>query len=177
MVKKMVVWSGYLLFFIMALILFVPKSNLYFFMEKSIKPYGVILSNETLHPELFSLNISHIDVSVQGIDSAVIHEAKITLLGVYNAVELKGIRLADVAKSWIPLYVAEATLHYSVVNPLVIEGFTKGDFGEAKAVFSLKEQHLHVVLKPSKLMIQKYKNSLRKLKKLKSGEYIYDVAL
>ncbi len=177
MVKKFLKFLAYSIFFLFALIVFIPKSSLYFLMEHNIKPLGVVISNETLHENLFSLDVQHAAVSVKGVDAAAVKKAHITLLGLYNKVTLQDITLSSMAASFVPLHIEGAEVKYSVIDPFNIHGYAKGDFGEVRMEFNLKDLHLRASMHPSKLMVQKYRSSLREFKKAKNGEYVYDKAL
>ena len=177
MVKKFLKFLAYTIFFLFALVVFVPKSSLYFLMEHNIKPLGVVVSNETLHENLFSLDVQHAEVSVKGVDAAEIKNIHIILLGLYNQVIFQDIKLSSMAASFVPLHIKDAKISYTVIDPLYIKGYAEGDFGKATLMFHLKDFHLKAILHPSKLMLQKYRTSLREFKKAKNGEYRYDKAL
>jgi hypothetical protein len=177
MVKKLLMFLVYMLFFFFALVMFTPKASLYFFMEKNIKPFGVVISNETLDERLFSLGVANLEVSIKGVDAAVAQKADITLLGFYNEVKVEGIKLSSMASSFVPVDIGEIKLHYTPFDPLFITGDAQGKFGKADISLSLRDFHLKVVLHPSKLMLQRYRNSLRQFQKTQNGEYIYDKSL
>jgi len=146
-------------------------------MEHQIKPYGIVLSDETLQEHLLTLEVKHIHLNIQGVEGAKIERTKMMLLVVYNTIEAQNIELASMASSFLPLHIESAKVSYSIINPFIVTGDAKGAFGVAHAEFSLQKQTLHVVVRPSKLMLQKYKTTLRELKKTQEGEYIYDVTL
>ena len=173
MVKKIMKFFAYLLFFVLALILFIPKSNLYYLAEANLKKFDVVISNEKLSDNFLSLNIENLDITTKAIDSGVIGEADITLLLFYNSVVLKEIKLSSLVESYLPSKIANLEVSYSILNPLELSALGDGDFGEARASLNLQTRELTLVLKPSKKMFLKYKRSLAKFKKSQNGEYIY----
>ncbi|QSZ40704.1 hypothetical protein GJV85_00740 [Sulfurimonas aquatica] len=173
MVKKIAKFFAYMIFFIMALIVFTPKSNAYFFLEKNLKQFEVIVSQERVEDKLFSLNIKDMHVSVKGIDSALIKEADITLLLAYNSIAFSDIKLSSLVDSFAPSKIDSVKITHTVLNPLYIICEGVGEFGEATATLSILDRSVDVVLTPSKMMLSKYQKSLRQFKKDENGEYRY----
>jgi len=173
MVKKLSKFIGYFLFFIMALIVFMPKSSLYFLGEKNLKKQNIIISNEKIEENLFSLNISDMDLYVKGIQSAKIKEADITFLLFYNSVDIKDIKISSVAEAYLPTNIDRVNINYTIFNPLVVNATSKGGFGQIRAKVNLLDRKIKVYLKPSKKMLRKYSRSMRYFKKDAKGEYVY----
>jgi len=176
MVKRLGVFLAYTAFFIGALMIFVPKTSLYFLLEKEIKPLGVVISDEKIKEHFLDLEINHMNISVKGIDSAKIEKASVELLGFYNTLALHTITLSSVASSFIPLHIESVYLRHNIINPLIVDINADGEFGKMVAKVNLKTRSLHAIVKPSQLMLQKYRTSLRELKKTKEGEFVYDVS-
>jgi len=174
MVKKIIIFFAYTLFFVSALIYFTPKSSLYFFLEEQLKEHDVIISKEEVNDNGFILNLKGADISYKSIDSATVDNADIKLLLLYNSINLKGITLASTAKSFAPLSVQSVDVVYSIINPLNATLHAVGEFGELDAEFDIASNTLHLNLKPSKVMLQNYKGTLRNLSKIENGEFVYD---
>lgn len=173
MVKKIAKFFAYTLFFVFALVAFSPKSSVFYFGELQLQKFGVVISNESLNENLFSLNIQNLDISTKEIDTATIEEADITLLLIYNSVNLSDIQLSTLVESYLPSKIDSLDISYTLLNPLYVTAEGIGEFGEASANFSLKDRSIEVRLKPSKIMFSKYKKTLKMLKKSENGEYIY----
>jgi hypothetical protein len=77
-------------------------------------------------------------------------------------------------EAFLPPLIHRADLQQSLIDPLHINASAVGDFGEAEARVDLLERSVKVFLKPSRLMLTRYKNTLRKLKKTKEGDYSYE---
>lgn len=173
MVKKISKFIAYTLFFVLALMLFTPKSSAYFLMEKSLEKFGVVISNETLQESLFSLKVDNLDISIKGIDSANIKEVNIMILILFNDIEFKNIELSSLVNAFVPAKIDNVKISYTLFNPLVVNISGSGRFGELKAKVNLLHRGLKAFLKPSQKMLRSYQNSLRNFKKDKSGEYVY----
>jgi len=177
MVKKLLKFVAFLLFFIFALILFVPKESFYYLLEQKLEKFDFIISNEKLEDKTLSLNIENLDISAKGIEALTIKEADVLILGLYNSVELQNIQLSSLVESYLPAKIEKVDISYTILNPLVVQADGYGTFGDARVAVNILEKKARLVLKPSKIMLNKYRNSLRKFKKSKNGEYIYEKSL
>ena len=174
MVKKLAVFFGFVLFFLLALMYFTPKENIYFVLENELKKYNVIISNENITDNGFTLSLSDAEVFFKSIKSADIKEIDIKMFGVYNSLSMYDIKLSETASSFLPLNIQKVTITHSIFNPLNINIYELGDDGELEGNFNLVEMALHIIFEPSELMLKKYKNSMREFKKSEDGSYSYD---
>jgi len=174
MVKKLARFFAYLGFFVLALTYFAPKTSVYHLLEKELKTYGVVISAETTRDNGFTFDVENANVSFKGIDSAVVESINLKAFLLYNSISANGVTLSSAANSFVPLKVQNADVVYSIFNPLNVTAFAQGEFGEADVSFNLLERTLHLELQPSKVMLQKYKSTLRNLKKSQEGDYVYD---
>ena len=173
MVKKLMKFLAYLLFFVVALAMFMPKSSFYFLLEENLKKFNVVVSNEELSSDIFSLYIHNLELTTKGIDSALIKEADVTLLVFYNHLALRDIQLSSIIEAYAPSKVKNLDVKYSVINPLEVELEASGEFGKVYGTFNIQTRSLELSLKPSKKMLREYKKTMRFLKKSENGEYIY----
>lgn len=174
MVRKILNFFIYLTFFIGALIYFTPKISTYYFLEQKIKPFGIIISQEILNDTGFGLKIEDATLSVKGVDGAVVENIDINFFGLYNSLDIQNIKLSSMASSFVPLKIEDVNIKYSVVNPLFITGTSHGEFGEATLNINILKRTVQLKLIPSKIMKQRYRRTLRNLKKNAEGEYIYE---
>lgn len=163
----------YVFFFILALMYFMPKQSVYYFGEKELQKYNVIIAHESVEDTGFSLKVGNLDIYAQSIKTAHAKELDVSLFGLYNSVKVKDIELQSVAGSMLPLKISEVDVRYSVFNPLNVTLDSEGAFGTLSGKVKLAERKVVLHLKPSKLMISKYATTLRNFKKLKNGEYEY----
>lgn len=173
MVKKLLRFFGFSLFFLFALVAFMPKESFYFLLEKELQKFEVVISNEQVKEHLLSLELTNLEITLKEIDTAKVKSANITLLAFYNSVRFSDIELSSLVEAYVPPHIEDVELHYTLLNPLEVTAEIVGDFGEASVAFSLLERELKAVVNPSKLMQSKYKKSMRRFKKDENGEYIY----
>lgn len=172
--KKTALFFLYSFLFIAALFFFTPKENLYYFAEEQLKPLGVVIGYEEAVDHGFSLELLHAKLYVQKIKSADIESATVGIFGIYNAISLNNIVLDKAFEQFFPPLIQHVDLHQSIFAPLHLNAEAVGDFGEAEATVDLLERNATVILKPSKLMLSHYRNTLTKLKKSKEGDYRYE---
>jgi len=174
MVKKIGRFFIYVTFFILAIVYFSPKVGLYYFAEKGLKTFDVVISSETLNDRGFSLDIDNAVVLVKSIESAKIDKVVFNFLIFYNSITLDGIKLSSTVKSFLPLNIKNITVRYSILNPLNAVVYAQGDFGKLDGSVDILDRKVHLVLSPSKKMEKNYKNSLKNFKVSKNGELTYD---
>ncbi len=134
----------FLFTFLVALFFFMPKENLYYYLEKELQKHNIIISNEKISTTPVSLKIVHADVSAQGIPIAYITEAKFTTYLFYNTLSLNSIELKNIAKDFIQSDIEEILLKENITNPFYISVDITGEFGKAKGYIDLKKRLLHL---------------------------------
>lgn len=172
--KRMMKFMGFAVVALGALLFFAPKENLYYLLENSIKPYGIIVSDETLRERGVGLHVEEAKVYVKEVESAAVEKAAILCLGLYNRLDVRGVRLAPAFEQFFPPAIEAATFSYSVLDPLHIKAEAVGEFGRAEARISLRERLAKVVIAPSELMTSRYAQTLSRLGKDETGGYLYE---
>ena len=165
---------AYFLFFILALVYFMPKESIYYYLEKELAQEKVILSGEEIVDSGFSLQLNSVKVSYDSIESANVENINLKMFLLYNSLSVSNVKLLDVASSFVPLKIDTINIKYTVFNPLKIVGESDGEFGQANAEVNILDRNISIVLKPSELMLKKYRATLRNLKKNEAGEYKYE---
>ena len=169
-------FCGYLLFFILALMFFMPKVSSYYYAEQELQKHKVILSNEELIDNGFSLQVNHINLSYDSIDSARVESLNVKLFLMYNIIKVEKIRLDSIVSSFFPVEVDTIIISHHIFNPLKVFASAEGEFGSAVVEVSVLDRNLSATIKPSEIMLQKYKKTLSMMKKQENGEYTYDKA-
>ena len=172
--KKIALYFLYTVLFFSALLFFTPKENLYYFAEEQLKPFGVVVGYEEAVDHGFRLEILHSKLYVQKIKSADIASITVGIFGLYNAVSVDNVVLDKTFEQFFPPLIERVDLHQSIFSPLHLNAEAIGDFGEAEATVNLLDRNVSVILKPSKLMLSRYKSTLKQLKKSKEGDYSYE---
>jgi hypothetical protein len=172
--KRVALFFLYALLFFVALLFFTPKENLYYLAEEQLKPLGIIIADEEAVDHGFGLEIKHAHLYVQKIKSADIGSATFSIFGLYNTLSVTNVLLDKAFEQFFPPLIQRIDLHQSVISPLRINADAVGDFGVAEASIDLLDHSVNVLLKPSKLMLARYKSTLGNLQKTKEGDYRYE---
>lgn len=165
---------AYSLFFILTLMYLMPKASMYYFFEEQIKPFSVLINDETVTESGLGLNIADAVVYIKSINSVHIESLEINLFALYNIIDIKNIQLSSAAAAFIPLNIQEVHIQHSILNPLEVTLDGKGDIGEFHADFNLLDRVVSLKLKPSETMLKEYQSTLKNLKKSDNGEYVYE---
>jgi hypothetical protein len=174
MVKKILIPLALIILFILSIMYFSPKENIYFLLEHELKKYDVIISNEEFKDAGLKVELNDAELYYKSINTANVKEIHMKIFVFYNSIILSNITLSQMTNSFLPAKIEKLILTYSIFNHLNINIYENGDNGEVSGSLSLMDMALHISFKPSELMLKKYKNSLREFKKLEDGEYSYD---
>ena len=151
-----------IILFIVALyigvVLFMPKSQLYYFAEKQLKQYGVIIGNEELNSKLGSLEILHPVAYYQGADIARASSIKVMPLLFINRVEADSVELLNIAKKFVDVDITKLKLNESILKPYRVKIDATGNFGVANGYADLKSRIVHIdIIEPKDIgSIKKY---------------------
>ncbi|MDQ1244303.1 MAG: hypothetical protein QG565_643 [Campylobacterota bacterium] len=151
-----------------------PKENLYYLLEQNLEKEGVVFNNEKFKDKGLRFEVRDSVLFYKGIESANIGKTRFDFFLLYNTVVFKGVIVSNIAQNFMPLYVNRVDFSYTIFDPLSIRGRARGEFGEADIFLHLTQKKIKVILSPSEMMLQKYKNSLKKFKKSEDGEYVYE---
>ena len=148
-------------------ILFMPKSQLYYFAEKQLKQYGIVIGNEELNDKLGSLEILHPVAYYQGVDVVRATSVQVMPLLFINKLEADNVELVNIAKKFVDIEITELKLNESILKPYRIKIDAKGNFGVANGYANLKSRVVHIdIVEPKDI------NSIKKyLKKGDKGWY------
>lgn len=170
---KIARYFAYIFFFFAIVLFFIPKVELYYMGEKQLAPLKVIISDEELTDNGFSLEIKNAKLFFEGIESVQIEEIKIAPWGFYNNITIQNVKLSSAAKSFLPLDITSVELRHVIYNPVEISINAEGDFGKLEGSINIYNQSAMIFLIPSAKMQKEYAHSLRYFKKEQDGRYSY----
>jgi len=173
MIKVFLKYVLYLLFFIVTLIFFLPKENLYYLLEKKLVERNIIISKENIENKRFSFSINAPTVFYNEMEVLKIADINIVTSLITSNINMNNIKITSEFKSFIPENIDFIEMKYSIFNPLIVEWNSKGEFGILMGEVDLLKSRLTFHLKASKKMESLYKNILIQMK-LEQGEYVYE---
>lgn len=165
---------GYGVLALITILYFIPKTNLYYQLEHTLQPHGIVIHNEHVDDMWFWLEITDAQLYVQKIESLHVKRTKVMLFGGYNQINFEGITLASTLGQFVPKEIETATLHYALYNPFNINGTALGDFGEVEIKINLYDGVLEAKIEPSELMKSHFSATLNNFTKDKKGAYHYE---
>ena len=160
MVKK-----GIIIFIVvwMAIIILMPKHELYYKLEEELSKQEVMLNEEQIDEGLFSLKLKGVSVYVKGINVATIKEVTMGTLLFYNCLKLEDIEVDDSLKM-VPTKTKVVTAKHSILSPMVLSVGAEGSFGVMEGSVDLSERHVRLDFNESK-GLEMLKPGLRKEEK------------
>lgn len=162
-----------LVLFLISLLAFFPKVELYNLLEKELSKQNIIISNEIRETKLLGLKIKGADVYYDGIDFAFIKEIDFLTYLFYTNINISNIRVSKDFKNMIPSKIESITIKHNILSFNKATIHSLGDFGEFNADILLFERKIIGELKPSNNMKSKYRSLLREFK-LVEGKYKYE---
>lgn len=129
MVKKMVGGSFLFLFF---LLIFAPKQEIYYKIEKELQKNGIVISNEKFSDNLWGLSIKDADIFVKGVKVAKIKSLDLNIFFLYNKLSIEKVTTDKAIQNIVPKYIKSATAIFSIIKPYKISINGVGSFGEIK---------------------------------------------
>ena len=127
-----------------AILLFMPKQEIYYTIEKSLFKEGVELDETHLDEGMFTLKARGVTLYVQGIEVAKIEKIRFFTLLFYTSVRIDGIKVNDSFSAFVPEEISHTVLMHSLLSPLKVFLTSSGDFGLAEGEIALKERKIHI---------------------------------
>ena len=164
MVKKTVI-ALVLLWF--ALLLFMPKIQLYYLLEQNLAKQEIKLNESKISENPFGLTVTDMQVYFKGIPVAKIEKTEMVTLLLYNRITATHITLDALLKEKFPASIEKLVLQYSVIDPLHVHISGSGSFGTLEGNYDLRAHKVHIDIAAGKDigMIQQW------LKKGEKGYY------
>ena len=173
MIKLILKYSLYLIFFVATLIFFFPKENLYYFFEQKLFEKKVTISEEKIGGKATSFFINSSSIYFENNKISDVKNIDIDMFFFSNTVKITNVKIVDDLKNIVPSNIKFINFTHSVKNPIFVNIHSKGEFGEIFGTINLLNQQLKLNLQASKKMKSKYKNILKQMK-FEKGAYFYE---
>jgi len=133
-----------LLVFWFAFLLFMPKEELYYALEKQLKIEGIKINEKAIETGIFSLNLIDADVYYKGIHVVHIEKVNIFTLIFTTNINIKTLTIDDSLKDFAPEKIGQANITHLLFSPMKANVLANGSFGDIEGVVDLKEKTLHL---------------------------------
>ncbi|MDD2266727.1 hypothetical protein [Sulfuricurvum sp.] len=163
--KKILSFCALLL---LGIIIFLPKSNIYYSAEEAFSTEHLYLSGEKIHDRFLYLDVRDASLLLDSMPIGTIDHIRIIPLIFFNRATITSLNFSGEFASLFPEGIEYLTFTYSLLHPLtvVIEG--EGGFGPVHGEIDLKNERLEVIFEPSQVM-RAYPLLLAKLHKSDKG--------
>jgi hypothetical protein len=161
MVKKVLL---VLMVFWLAILVLMPKQELYYKLEEVLDQYEVRLNEAEVSEGLFSLTLKEVNVYVKDIKVATIEEVSLFSLLFYSSMDLQSLRVDDSLKNMVPEETKTALLRHSILSPEEVSVEASGSFGSLSGKIDLNARQIHLDFNESK-ELQMLKPALKKSEK------------
>jgi len=174
MIKKVFLnISLFLLIFLVALILTLPKKAVWFKFEELAYQKEVVIDGETLNENPLFLTVENGEIIFSGMSIATFEIAKILPLLIYDSITIENIRVGKDMTQFKELSMDSLGIEYSIFLPLKLMLNGVGDFGELKGRVNLKEKTIDILIFPTE-KFKKVRVIMKHFKKHENGGYIYN---
>ncbi|MEA1879131.1 MAG: hypothetical protein U9N11_00580 [Campylobacterota bacterium] len=121
----------------MALLLFMPKQELYYKLEQLMETQTLKINEKSIEEGLFSLTINEADIYAKGIKIATAHKIDIFSVLFYSKIEVNLLKIDDSLNTMTPTDIESIKATHAVWNPLNVNIHTEGSFGSASGMLGL----------------------------------------
>lgn len=158
----------FLVFLLVGFVLFLPKENIYYSVEKALSQAHLYLGNEKIHNRLFYLDIQDASLLLDSMPIGTIEHITIAPVLFYNRVSMSALNFNKEFASLFPKGIESLSFTYTLFSPLkiIIEG--NADFGPLHGAIDLEKKQVEITIEASQKM-RDYPLLLAKLHKSEKG--------
>ncbi len=149
MVKKV---ATVLLLIWFVLILFMPKEEIYFSLEKELAKNDIELNEENRSEGIFSLSLQNVTVYVKGIPLVTVEEIDFFTLLFYTSIHFETLMIDESLKTMTPTEIEDLLISQSILAPLNLSVKAEGLFGEARGNIDLDMRMLRMDFNDTKAL-------------------------
>jgi predicted nucleic-acid-binding protein len=162
-------------FFLLGVVLFMPKINLYYTLENILEKEHIVIKEGALQDRWVDLSIKDAVIFYDGIASVEAADITITPWIFYHKVTMHDVHPTAAIANMFNAQADEVVLKYSVLDykHVVIEAV--GDFGRIDGTLDIKEQKIHLLLEPSETF--KHNTLVREYFKKREEGLVYESKL
>jgi hypothetical protein len=158
--------------FILGLIAFMPKDNLYFTLKNILKDERVEIVEDSLQNNILALDAQGISLFYDGIDSAKIDGFSLKPYLFYNSLNLENVSPSKDLKKMFNFSASTVDITYAIWDFSHVNIEAEGDFGALTGVIDITTQTIKLLLEPT-LRFEKSQFVGEYFKKSDEG-YVYE---
>lgn len=174
MIKTIVKYFIYILFFIYILTVSLPKTNLYYLALEKLSLHKIVLSSAKTVETQLSFTIDNALVYYDDINIMKIDKIFFSTFIYKTELQFTNIHTNEVLKNFLPETINEIKLTYDIVNLLKININASFQEGKAFGYINLLENKIVMYLDVPHSFLNKYTEMTEKFKK-EGSYYVYEV--
>jgi hypothetical protein len=153
--------------FCFAFLVFMPKQELYFTLEKELAKQDIEINEESLKESVFGLTAKNVTFYFKGIKVATAQEIDIYTLFFYSRAKVIALKVDESLRALVPQEIENTRFVHSMLSPFIVRIKIRGTFGSAEGTMNLKTRKVHIDFTDTKNIV-----SIRsQLKKDEEGWY------
>lgn len=154
----------FILFFLFAVIAFLPKEELYYFAAQKLKEEKIDFSHTMVQDKLYGIDIEDLHIFYSDIDLVEIEKLELDLFLFYNHLVINKVQLDNTAAKFAPKGLKDINVIYSVFDPLNININGRFNGGTLEGNINLLTRTLMLDISASKSFKKSYRNIVKQLK-------------
>lgn len=129
---------------LIAFILFAPKRELYYLLQKKLQQEGIVLDQRKIIEKPLGLHLEEVTIYWQGIELGTFRTLDAETFLLYNRLDGYAFQISPAMQRFVRLAIDHLKIRYRLWNPrhLVLEA--QGSFGRIHGFYDIKERMLRV---------------------------------
>lgn len=158
----------------LGLLIFLPKTNLYYSAEEALSSAHLYLNDEKIHEHWLYLEVEDATLLLDSMPIGSIEQIRIVPLLIYNQATIDAIEFNGEFSALFPQGIDHLRFTYTLLHPLTVSLNGVGGFGPIKGELDLSQMRLVLLFEASPIM-RNYPFLLSKLRKSDEG-LIYEIS-
>lgn len=127
-----------------SILLFMPKAELYYTIEKSLAKQDIKLNEKSIEEGVFSLTLKDVTVYVKGIALANIEELDFFTMLFYSSLDVSNLKVDEALQAKVPAITKEATFTHTILSPFTVSVDANGSFGAVEGTINIVNKDLRM---------------------------------
>ncbi len=133
----------------LALVLLMPKVQLYYTLKNILSQERVLLTQASVKDRWFDLKIEGLKLFYDGIESATADEVEMLPWLFFNQLSATDVKAGKDVKKMFDFVADKVVLRHSILHPLAVTIDARGNFGTIKGQLDLKKQKVKLICEPT----------------------------
>ena len=144
MVKKIIMSIISSFIILLALLIFAPKHEIYYKLEKELEKNGIVISDEKFTDTIFGIKIEDANIYVKGINVAHIKSINLDIFVIYDRLTIDSVTTDKSIQNFVPKSINHAEAIFSILKPYKISIDANGSFGEIVGGFYINMNKIFI---------------------------------